>query len=40
MVLEFGFHVDARTKTAGEQTMDYVVDDRNRLLRDGSQIVR
>ena len=40
MVLELGFHMGARTETAGEWAVCHMIDDRNRLLQDGFQIVR
>ena len=40
MVLELGFHVRTRTEAAGKRAVGHVVDDRNRLLQDGFQIVR
>ena len=40
MVLELGFHVCTRAETSGKRAVCYVVDDRDRLLQDGFQIVR
>ena len=40
MVLELGFHVGTRTEAAGKRAVCHMVNDRNRLLQDGFQIVR
>ena len=40
MVLELGFHMGTRAETAGKRAVCHMIDDRNRLLQDGFQIVR